>query len=141
MQSDDEDLMMAVAEKADDGRCELILDSELSWFLFAFCMSRRPSMDARYDHELARVWQLVAQLSEQLAINQNVTATLQSQVDALKVRATSISLSQALKIIRQRQPKQATTCVCAASIQISQRVSRVRKTKALELILNRNLRV
>ncbi|KAL1762524.1 hypothetical protein FB107DRAFT_253778 [Schizophyllum commune] len=50
-------------------------------------MSRRPSMDARYDHELARVWQLVAQLSEQLAINQNVTATLQSQVDALKAEA------------------------------------------------------
>ncbi|KAL1737843.1 hypothetical protein HDZ31DRAFT_17426, partial [Schizophyllum fasciatum] len=40
-----------------------------------------------YDHELARVWQLVAQLSEQLAINQNVTATLQSQVDALKAEA------------------------------------------------------
>ncbi|TRM61521.1 hypothetical protein BD626DRAFT_501290 [Schizophyllum amplum] len=60
-------------------------------------MSRRPSMDARYDHELARVWQLVTQLSEQLAVNQNFTATLQSQVDALKAEAAEAGVNLHLR--------------------------------------------
>jgi hypothetical protein len=39
------------------------------------------------DNELIRVWQLVHELSEQLALNQSVTETLQLQAKTLKVRA------------------------------------------------------
>lgn len=38
------------------------------------------------DSELLRVWQLVHELSDQLAHNQKIANTLQSQAGALKVR-------------------------------------------------------
>ena len=37
------------------------------------------------DSELLRVWQLVNELSDQLAQNQNIANTLQSQAGILKV--------------------------------------------------------
>jgi hypothetical protein len=37
------------------------------------------------DNELLRIWQLVHELSEQLAHNQKITSALQSQASALKV--------------------------------------------------------
>jgi hypothetical protein len=37
------------------------------------------------DSELLRVWQLVHELSDQLAHNQKIASTLQSQTGALKV--------------------------------------------------------
>lgn len=42
-------------------------------------------VDRDLDNELLRVWQLVHELSEQLAHNQKVASTLQSQAGALKV--------------------------------------------------------
>lgn len=37
------------------------------------------------DGDILRVWQLVHELSEQLALNQKITNTLQSQAGSLKV--------------------------------------------------------
>lgn len=41
------------------------------------------------ENELLRMWQLINELSEQLSHNQKMTATLQSQVQLLKVWATN----------------------------------------------------
>ncbi|KAK0500704.1 hypothetical protein EDD18DRAFT_1145496 [Armillaria luteobubalina] len=49
------------------------------------------------DGELMRVWQLVHELSEQLAHNQKLTATLQSQARALQTQATHNSTGFVLR--------------------------------------------
>lgn len=41
------------------------------------------------DNELFRIWQLVHELSDQLAHNQEITKTLQAQAAALKVCSAS----------------------------------------------------
>jgi hypothetical protein len=45
------------------------------------------------DNELLRVWQLVHELSDQLAHNQKIANTLQSQAGVLKVCPRSCALS------------------------------------------------
>ncbi len=42
------------------------------------------------DGDLLRIWQLVHDLSEQLAHNQKLTATLQAQANSLKVRVDAM---------------------------------------------------
>jgi hypothetical protein len=49
------------------------------------------------DNELLRIWQLVHELSEQLAHNQKITNALQSQANTLKVRI-SINILRCPKI-------------------------------------------
>ena len=45
------------------------------------------SVDRDYEGDMIRVWHMVQELSEQLAHNQKLVATLQSQANTLKVGA------------------------------------------------------
>ncbi|KAG6845165.1 hypothetical protein H0H87_012961 [Tephrocybe sp. NHM501043] len=49
------------------------------------------------DSDMLRLWQLVHELSEQLAANQKLTATLQSQASTLKVQASDAGSGFALR--------------------------------------------
>ncbi|KAG5652924.1 hypothetical protein H0H81_003067 [Sphagnurus paluster] len=49
------------------------------------------------DTEILRVWQLVHELSDQLALNQKITATLQAQAGSLKTQATHAGTGFALR--------------------------------------------
>jgi hypothetical protein len=49
------------------------------------------------DNELVRIWQLIHELGEQLALNQKLTATLQSQTSSLKDEAVSTSTGFSLR--------------------------------------------
>lgn len=49
------------------------------------------------DNDLVRIWQLIHDLAEQLVVNQNLTATLQSQATALKDEAGSSASGFALR--------------------------------------------
>lgn len=42
------------------------------------------------DSDLLRVWQLIHELSDQLALNQKITSALQSQAGSLKVCSCTI---------------------------------------------------
>ncbi|GLB43507.1 hypothetical protein LshimejAT787_1400190 [Lyophyllum shimeji] len=49
------------------------------------------------DSDILRVWQLVHELSDQLALNQKITATLQAQTGSLKTQAAHASTGFALR--------------------------------------------
>ncbi|KII94032.1 hypothetical protein PLICRDRAFT_79226, partial [Plicaturopsis crispa FD-325 SS-3] len=49
------------------------------------------------DNDLMRVWQMIHELSEQLAHNQKITSTLQSQTTALKTQADNSATGFALR--------------------------------------------
>ena len=68
------------------------------------CTTFRTLRDDRMDGELMRVWQLVHELSEQLAHNQKLTATLQSQARALQVR-WPVNVSSPLSVTLFSRPK------------------------------------
>jgi hypothetical protein len=72
--------------------------------------------------ELLRVWQLIHELSDQLAHNQKIANTLQSQAGALKVCIFGAPEAQVLLSLRglQSYVESSHTCrrrVCAAAVQ------------------------